>query len=156
MTLESPLMALRRAQLSTLGATGPLAEALATTRLAKVREKMEIRTKKNGGDFSKGKVKGGTRKVGRWWRFIYYIPCTFLFLLFLNMLPPLFFGPSPLFTILASSVCCQVGFFLFFLLGSSSTLVVFFPFFSAVVWLLLCHYFSCCYVVVLFVSCLPL
>eukprot|EP00434_Breviolum_minutum_P034266 symbB.v1.2.030320.t1/scaffold3397.1/size57701/3 len=34
-TLESPLMALRRAQLSTLGATGPLAEALATTRLAK-------------------------------------------------------------------------------------------------------------------------
>lgn len=72
------------------------------------------------------------------------------------MLPPLFFGPSPLFTILASSVCCQVVFFWFFLLGSSSTLVVFFPFSSAVVWLLLCHYFSCCYVVVLFVSCLPL
>lgn len=57
------------------------------------------------------------------------------------MLPPLFFGPSPLFTILASSACCQVVFFCF-LLGSPSTLVVFFSVFFLL-------WFGYCFVIIL-------
>lgn len=128
MTLESPLMALRRAQLSTLGATS-LAEALATTRLVKVAlidwiEKMEMN--KNGGViFKKGKCKGGTRKVGVGEGSNLLYAMHFSVSSIFEHVASFVFGPSPLFTILASIVCCQVGFILLCLLGSSSTLVVF-------------------------------
>ena len=59
-TLESPLMALRRAQLSTLGAT-PLAETLATTRLAKVGlGRIEGEDKDEQMGIFKGRSKGET------------------------------------------------------------------------------------------------
>ena len=77
-TLESPLMALRRAQLSTLGAT-PLAEALATTRLAKVgvgRIEGEDKDEKLG--IFKGKSKGETVGSGGLVE-VHLLICTFLF-----------------------------------------------------------------------------